>query len=122
MDKEKRIELLLKARNLLHKQENGQKLSNNEIIVAHDYVDMVIDDMVSESVMKIFRVSFMYGQEIYSAHSKEELCVYLNIHKEDLWIYNPVSLEDIEEVELSSSNRINYLYWKVRLFRARCIV
>jgi hypothetical protein len=48
MNREKRFELLLKARNLLHKQENGQKLTGNEIIIAHDYIDMVIDDMVQE--------------------------------------------------------------------------
>lgn len=108
MDRQKRLELLLKARNILHKQENGQKLSSNEIIFAHDYVDMVIDDMVSESTMKIFRVFFAYGQEVYSAHSEEELCLYLNLHREDLWISDPVSLEDIEEVELHPS-KITYL-------------
>jgi hypothetical protein len=103
MDKQKRIELLLKARNILHKQENGQKLSGNEIVIAHDYVDMVIDDIVSEKPMKIFTVTFIYGQEVYSAHSKEELCIYLNQHKEDFWIYDSVSLEDIEEMELYPS-------------------
>lgn len=108
MDREKRLELLLKARNLLHKQESGQKLTGNEIIFAHDYVDMVIDDMVAEPTMKIFRVYFAYGQEVYSAHSAQELCIYLNTHKEDLWIYDSVSLEDIEEVELHP-NRITYL-------------
>ena len=103
MDRQKRLELLLKARNILHKQENGQKLSSNEIIFAHDYVDMVIDDMVSEPTIKIFKVFFPYGQEVYSAHSKEELCLYLNSHREDLWIYDSVSLEDIKEVELHPS-------------------
>jgi hypothetical protein len=83
-------------------------LSGNEIILAHDYVDMVIDDMVSEPVMKIFTVTFMYGQEVYSACSKEELCIYLNTHKEDLWIYDSVSLEDIEEVEVNPT-KITYL-------------
>lgn len=106
MDKQRKLELLLKARNILHKQENGQKLSGNEIVIAHDYVDMVIDNIVSEKPMKIFTVTFMYGQEVYSAHSKEELCIYLNQHKEDFWIYNPVSLEDIEEVELHPSKII----------------
>jgi len=105
MDKEKRLEFLLKARNILHKQENGQKLSGNEIIIAHDYIDMVIDDMVSEPIMKIFRVTFIDGQEVYSAHSAQELCIYLNQHKEDLWIYDSVSLEDIEEVELHPNKR-----------------
>ena len=107
MNKEKRIEFLLKARNLLHKQEIGQELTGNEIIFAYDYVDMVIDDMINPE-MKIFRVTFMYGQEVYSAHSKEELCIYLNTHKEDLWIYNSVSLEDIEEIK-PDSNKITYL-------------
>ena len=108
MNREKKLELLLKARNILHKYENGQKLTGNEIIFAHDYVDMVIDDMVSERPMKIFKVYFMYGQEVYSAHSKKELCIYLNQHKEDLWIYDSISLEDIEEVELHPS-KITYL-------------
>ena len=108
MDKQKRIELLLKARNILHKQENGQKLTSNEIVVAHDYVDMVIDDMIAEPTIKIFKVFYMYGQEVYSAHSKEELCIYLNQHEEDLWIDDSVSLEDIEEVK-PDSHRITYL-------------
>jgi len=84
-------------------------LSGNEIIIAHDYIDMVIDDMISEPTRKIFRISYMYGQEVYSAPSKEELCIYLNQHKEQLWISDSVSLEDIVEVQLSSSNRINCL-------------
>lgn len=52
MDKNKRLELLLKARNILHKQESGEKLSNNDIVIAHDYVDMIIDDMIEEFTKK----------------------------------------------------------------------
>lgn len=48
MKKEKKLELLLKARNILHKQESGEKLTGNEIIAAHDYVDMVLDALVEE--------------------------------------------------------------------------
>ena len=61
MNREKRFELLLKARNLLHKQESGQKLTGNEIIFAHDYVDMVIDDMVQEQSLKLYHVTVSYG-------------------------------------------------------------
>lgn len=108
MNKQKRLEFLLKARNILHKQESGLEFTGNEIVAAHDYVDMVIDDMVSESIMKIFKVHFPYGQEVYSAYSKEELCTYINTHKDDFWIHDSISLENIEEVKLHS-NRINYL-------------
>ena len=45
---QEKINLLLKARNLLHKQENREELTSNDIIMAHDYVDMVIDDLVDE--------------------------------------------------------------------------
>ena len=45
---DKKIELLCKARNILHKQENGEKLTGNEIIIAHDLVDMVLDALVDE--------------------------------------------------------------------------
>jgi len=48
MNNQRKIELLLKARHLLHKQENGQKLTGNEIVIAHDYVDMVLDAIVGE--------------------------------------------------------------------------
>ena len=48
MNNKRKIELLLKARHLLHKQENGEKVSSNDIILAHDYVDMVLDALVSE--------------------------------------------------------------------------
>ena len=49
MNKQTQIEFLLKARNILHKQENGQKLTGNEIVMAHDYVDMVLDTLVQEN-------------------------------------------------------------------------
>ena len=48
MTTREKISLLLKARNLLHKQENGEELTSNDIVMAHDYVDMVIDDLVDE--------------------------------------------------------------------------
>ena len=48
MNTRERIDLLLKARNLLHKQENGEQLTSNDIVFAHDYIDMVVDDMVAE--------------------------------------------------------------------------
>ena len=77
MNKEKRIEFLLKARNILHKQENGQKLSSNEIVIAHDYVDMVIDDMVrerfSEKTIKVYNVGMSYGVCLIAAKDKKHL-------------------------------------------------
>jgi hypothetical protein len=48
MTNQRKIELLLKARHLLHKQENGEKVTGNDIILAHDYVDMVLDAIVGE--------------------------------------------------------------------------
>lgn len=52
MTTEKRIELLLRARNILHKQESGEVLTSQDIILAHDYVDMVIGDLCEEEFEK----------------------------------------------------------------------
>lgn len=49
---QERIILLLKAKNLLNKQANGEELTSIDVTLAHDYVDMVIDDMVSEEFVK----------------------------------------------------------------------
>lgn len=46
MKREEIISLLLKARNLLHKQDEGEELSKLEITTAHDYVDMAIDKLI----------------------------------------------------------------------------
>ena len=73
MNREKRFELLLKARNILHKQEDGQKLSGNEIVIAHDYVDMVIDDMVQEQSLKLYRLAVSYGLCTIAAKNKFEV-------------------------------------------------
>ena len=70
MDRQKRFELLHKARNILHKQENGQKLTGNEIVMAHDYVDMVIDDMIQEQPLKLYRVAVSYGTCTIAAKNK----------------------------------------------------
>lgn len=48
MKKEKQIEFLRKARNILHKQENGKPIFGNEIITAHDCVAIVLDDLIFE--------------------------------------------------------------------------
>ena len=48
MNNQRKIELLLKARHLLHKQESGERVTDNDIILAHDYVDMVLDAIVGE--------------------------------------------------------------------------
>ena len=110
MKQEKRIELLCKARNILHKQENGEVLTGNEIVAAHDYVDMVLDDMVSEDFLnrknpspKLFTVTYCYGQEVYSANSAEELFVYLNRYQ---W-HGPVDISDIQEVTLKKG--VNFI-------------
>ena len=77
MNKEKKLELLLKARHLLHKQENGQKLSGNEIVLAHDFVDMVIDDMIQENffekTMKVYNVGMSYGVCLIAARDEKQL-------------------------------------------------
>ena len=44
------LDLLLKARNLWHKQENGGVVTDLDIILAHDCVDMVIDAIVQDNV------------------------------------------------------------------------
>lgn len=73
MNKEKKLELLLKARNLLHKQESGQKLTGNEIIFAHDYVDMVIDNMVQEQSLKLYHVAVSWGTCTIAAKNEFEV-------------------------------------------------
>lgn len=73
MDRQKKLELLLKARNILHKQEDGQKLSGNEIVIAHDYVDMVIDDMIQEQSLKLYRLAMSYGLCTIAAKNKFEV-------------------------------------------------
>lgn len=52
MTPQEKITLLLKARTLLHKQANGEELTSTDITLAHDYVDMVIDSIVSEEFEK----------------------------------------------------------------------
>jgi hypothetical protein len=46
MTKKDIIALLLQARNILHKQENGEEVDPMDITLAHDYIDMVIDDLI----------------------------------------------------------------------------
>ncbi len=43
------IELLRSARNILHKVEVGQKVSNLDIVIAHDQIDMVLDAIIQEN-------------------------------------------------------------------------
>lgn len=52
MTTNERIEMLLRARNILHKQENGEGLTPNEIVIAHDLVDMIVDDLCEEEFYK----------------------------------------------------------------------
>lgn len=68
MNNQKKIELLCKARNILHKQENGQKLTSNEIVIAHDYVDMVLDAMVAEDFearQQKVRVAIVFDDQLF---------------------------------------------------------
>ena len=48
MTPQERITLLLKVKKLLSKQAKGKELTSIDIALAHDYVNMVIDDMVFE--------------------------------------------------------------------------
>ena len=48
--KREALDLLLKARNLLHKQENGETVTSLDITLAHDCVDMVIDAIVQNNI------------------------------------------------------------------------
>jgi hypothetical protein len=43
---------LLKAKKLLNKQVEGEELTSIDVALAHDYVDMVIDDIVLEEFEK----------------------------------------------------------------------
>ena len=68
MNNQKKIELLCKARNILHKQENGEKLSGNEIVYAHDLVDMVLDAMVEEDFearQQKVRVAIVFDDQLF---------------------------------------------------------
>ena len=52
MTPKEKITLLLKAKKLLSKQAKGEELTSIDIALAHDYIDMVIDDMVFEEFEK----------------------------------------------------------------------
>lgn len=48
MTTKERIDALMRARNILHKQEKGEQIASYEIIIAHDIIDQVVDDMIDE--------------------------------------------------------------------------
>lgn len=48
--KEEIIRLLQSARNILHKQENGRELTNLDITLAHDQIDIVLDAIIQKNV------------------------------------------------------------------------
>lgn len=52
MTPQERITLLINAKSLLNKQAKGEELTSIDVALAHDYVDMVIDDMVLEEFEK----------------------------------------------------------------------
>ena len=52
MTPQEKITLLLKAKKLLNKQAKGEELTSIDVTLAHDYVDMVINDMVDEEFEK----------------------------------------------------------------------
>ena len=47
-----KINNLLKARNLLHAQEEGKEVTSLDITMAHDIIDIVVDDLVDEEFHK----------------------------------------------------------------------
>ena len=53
MTTEEMISLLLKARNLLHQQDEGEEVSKLDITFAHDYVDTVIDELVHRQAQNL---------------------------------------------------------------------
>ena len=48
--KDELLDLLLGARNILHKQEVGEEVSVYDITDAHDRIDIVIDAIIMENV------------------------------------------------------------------------
>lgn len=44
------LDLLLNARNLLHKQEVGEEVESYDITMAHDCIDIVIDAFILKNV------------------------------------------------------------------------
>lgn len=52
MTLQERISMLLKARKILHKKEDGETITSTDIVLAHDILDMVVDDMIDERFKK----------------------------------------------------------------------
>jgi hypothetical protein len=52
MTLQERISMLLKARKILHKQEDGETITSTDIVLAHDILDMVVDDLIDERFKK----------------------------------------------------------------------
>ena len=64
--KEEVLNLLLGARKILHKQEIGKEVTNLDVILAHDKVDMVIDAIIQDNVdLDTFKSGYsMQTQEV----------------------------------------------------------
>ena len=41
----------MEARNLLHKQENGEEVTSTDITLAHDKIDIAVDSMIFSDVI-----------------------------------------------------------------------
>lgn len=85
---QERINKLLKARNLLHAQEEGKEVTSLDITMAHDIIDIVIDDMVDEEFhqsMEKARKGMEAPQiQIYEGASVEQIQLISDIN----WLLN----------------------------------
>jgi len=66
------ISLLLKARNLLHQQDEGKEVSKLDITFAHDYVDMVIDELVYRHTQNLLMLQEMQEAEEIDKHFRNQ--------------------------------------------------
>jgi hypothetical protein len=66
------ISLLLKARNLLHQQDEGKAVSKLDITFAHDYVDMVIDELVYRHTQNLLMLQAMQEVEEIDKHFRNQ--------------------------------------------------
>lgn len=80
MKKETKIELLRKARNLLH---NKKQVNNLDATVAHDLIDIVLDDMIlndRSKNLKLYHIAVCYGTCVVAAEDEADV---LNIISRD---------------------------------------
>ena len=68
MTKDEIIKSLMQVRNILHKQEEGKEITPTDIILAHDQIDIVIDDLVD----KEFKRKQHLNDTVFSTFSPED--------------------------------------------------